>query len=375
MLKLAILFLNLVIIFPNFSLVVSKEQLKPLKQSQPSYEKIIHFDKNDYHLRDIPDGYEGPVAGVQGLYAGDRYLTVWDNQNVFVFDIKSYTKLATLSPPLSIDDIVEKDGILYCLVNSSRTDNRIYVYDTFDSFKEYIFLSQFNNLAEYKNFRDEFKKDKKADRSRISHARTFLAAGLGHRKNIRTLDISEGKVFVNIDYNFLNFDLDFNLEKENEKFYMFLKHDIQKKEIESRPFLLNGILLSSIRSKQVNNSVKIEFIFNDIEFNFRKKEELILESNENLGEIVDNTPLAIFNESIIFRCGRAFFNKNTDKSYILIFKYKTNETITIELPDIVKNLGIVTNYFQYSSFSNSTVYLISYNSDLSFDVVKVEVKQ
>lgn len=381
MLKSNLILLSLTILFLNITMAVSQDAVKPLKQLQPHYEKIIHFDKEDYHLRGInPDdykGYEGyPINGVQGLYAGDKYLTVWDNENVFVFDLTTYTKLATLSPPLSIDDIVEKDGVIYCLYNGGRTDTRIYVYDSFDSYKEYIFLSQFKNLAEYKTFRKEFTLDQKEGQKRI---RKRKPPSLTDRRSlrgmrIRTLDVSEGKIYANIEQNFLNIEQDFNIENEDGKFYMFTKQDIQKKERKWLPFLFNGTILSCSRKKLEDDSVKIEFIFDDLEDNFLKKEEIVLESNEQIGKIASSTPLALLGDRIIIRYLRDYLNKDYCGAFILIANLNTKEKQIIELPNPPRNLGIMTNYFQYASFSNSSAFLISYNSDLSFDILKVEVK-
>lgn len=379
--KINFILLSLAIIFLTIDIAVSQAKVKPLEQLQPQYEKIIHFDKDDYALKGInPDDYKGRegelIYGVQGLYAGDKYITVWDTKNVFVFDITTYAKLATLTPPLSINDIVEKDGVIYCLVNSSRIDNRIYVYDSFDSYQEYIFISLFANLAEYKTYRKEFEIVKNENQKRVPRKRppSSIDQRLLRKKNIRTLDISEGKIYANIEYNFLNIEQDFNIENEEGKFYMFTKQDIQKKERKWLPFLFDGTILSYNRTKLDDNSVKVEFFFNDLEDNFLKKEEIVLESNDYIGKIVDNTPIAIINDHIILRGLRAHLDRNSDDDFILIINLSTKETKTIELPYFIKNLSIMTNYFQYASFSNSSAFLISYNSDLSFDILKVEVK-
>jgi len=374
--KFNLIVLSLIIFIMNMSKVFSQNEIKPMKQLQPKYEKIIHFDKNDYHLREIPDGYEGPVQGVKGLYAGDKYLIVWDNRNVFVFDLKTYAKLATLSPPLSINDIVETNGVIYCLYSGGRTDPRIYVYDFFDSFKEYIFINQFCNLAEYKAFRQQFAVDQNETQKR-EMKRGLPRSPEQHSirgKHIRTLDVTEEKIYANIEHNFLNLDQDFSIENDNGKLYLFTKQEIQKKERKLLPFLFDGMMLSYDRKKLDDNSVKIEFFFNDMKDNFLKKEEIVLESNEQIGRIVSSIPITLIDNRIILRCARDYLNKNYSGDFILIVNFKTKLMQNIELPVDSKNLGIVTNYLKYSSFSNSSIFLISYNPDLSFDILKVEVE-
>ncbi|MFZ5516518.1 MAG: hypothetical protein ACOY90_07750 [Candidatus Zhuqueibacterota bacterium] len=379
--KINFILLSLAIIFLTIDIAVSQAKVKPLKQLQPQYEKIIHFDKDDYALKGInPDDYKGRegelIYGVQGLYAGDKYITVWDTKNVFVFDITTYANLATLTPPLSINDIVERDGVIYCLVSSSRIDNRIYVYDSFDSFREYIFVSQFPNLSEYKAFREQSAREKydRQNKRMKPRLQRLIAPQLPRGMHIRTLDISEGKIYANIELNFLNIEQDFNIENDNGKFYMFTKQDILKKEPKFFPVLFNGTILSCNRKKLDDNHVKLEFLFTDLEYNLIRENEIVLESNDYVGKIVDNTPVGIIDDHIILRCLRAHFDRNYDDEFILIINLSTKETKTIELPYVIKNLSIMTNYFQYTSFSNSSAFLISYNSDLSFDILKVEVK-
>ena len=156
---------------------------------------------------------------------------------------------------------------------------------------------------------------------------------------------------------------------------MFTKQDIQKKERKSLPFLFNGTLLSYSRTKLDDDSVKIEFFFNDLKYNLLKKEEIVLESNEQIGKIASSTPIALLSDRIIIRYLRDYLNKDYCGAFILVANFNTKEMKIIELPNPPRNLGIMTNYFQYASFSNSSAFLISYNSDLSFDILKVEEKQ
>jgi len=370
MLKKIFVFLQL-IIFITFNEIFSQNAIK---QVQANYEKIIHFDKNDYHLREISPNYQGPVAGVQGLYAGDNYLIIWDNRNAFVFDLKTYTKLATLTPPMSVDDIVEKNGVIYCLCTPIRTDDRIYIYDSFDSFREYIYPSQFQNLTEYKAFRNEYKGDQNIEQKEMRKRRPSSTAVPMPINHIRSLHISEGKLLANIEFNYFSIEQDFNVEKDNEQFYLFTNHTIQKKELKWLPFLLNGTLLSYSRTKLNDKYIKMEFNLHNRNYNFIKKEEIALESDDNIGKIVSTIPISLIDDCIILRCARDFKNKNFCEDFILIVNLKTKEMQNIRLPDNIKNMGVVTNYLKYSSFSNSSIFLISYNSDLSFDILKVEVK-
>lgn len=366
------LILSLIFFFLNSSPAFTQINEKALPQKELTYQKIIHFDKTDYHLKNIPKGYEGPVPGIQGLYSGDKYLTVWDRENVFVFDLTNYTKIATLSPPLSISDIIEIDGTIYCLSNSARTDNRIYVYDSFDNFKEYIFLSSFKNVTEYKAFLNEFRNDDQQRRRRRKPPSLTASRSL-RGKHIRTLSVSAGKIFVDIEGNYLSFTDDFNVESEDRLFYLFLNKDITQKE---QLYLLSSEKLISSHNKNITDKNETSYEITLIDINDKKtlKKDFIIPTKNDTFNFVGCFPKILIEKQLYLECS---WENLIDKDYygksLLVLNLENNEIVNLKLPDRLKNLKIQTNSTKYISFSNSSAYLISYNSDLSFDILKVQL--
>ena len=128
-----------------YGISMSQENSVELKTVDNAYETILHFSPEDYHLSARGPGDERPRYGAQGIYAGDRYLVVWDINNFYVFDIQSYQKLATVATEFSIKDIVESDGVIYCLT----INDYIYKYPSFENAIKNRFISTYKNLSDF----------------------------------------------------------------------------------------------------------------------------------------------------------------------------------------------------------------------------------
>ena len=392
LLILAVIFLT---IFDNS---FSQQEPPKIKTITGAYQRIIHFNPDDYNL--FKEGPGMPGSGIMGIYAGDNYLILWDVAAIYVYDINNYTKLTTIKPKFTPRDIIENQGKIYCL---SKNDV-ILIYDTFKTFKEYRFNSRFRTVAEYKSFLAQGKlrsfpdpQKRRSGRSRtkqqIEKAKETLQKRLAQKEKLeyyaslngevvwrraplRSLHLFQGKIYVNVDHNILDLENDFVTEEDDvinmdsNSYFMVLKQEADDKKMTA---FINGNIVS-VKRESRNKLAKLNINIKDIHYNNIKKCTFLIPMDDNSGELRGTIPHALINNWILMKSlWRLPKNDYYSGLAILKLNVETKEKIKIKLPDKPRNLGFVTNSLKYYSYSNSYIYAIAYNSDSSFDVLKVEV--
>jgi hypothetical protein len=124
--------------------------------------------------------------------------------------------------------------------------------------------------------------------------------------------------------------------------------------------------------KSRNKFAKLSINIKDIHYNNIKKCTFLIPMDDKSGELRSTIPHALINNWILFKSFWLYDNDQYDGMSILKLNLDTKEIINIKLPDWPL-LEFVTNSLKYYSYSNSYMYAIAYNSDSSFDVLKVEV--
>lgn len=378
---------------------MSQENSVELKTVDNAYEKILHFSPDDYTL--IREAPGNPGCGIEGIFAGENYLLLWDIDWVYIFDIHNYGKLGKIQLKVSPRDVVENQKTIYVLGKR----NILYVYDTFQSFKRYEFVSEFKSVADYKGYIAQHnldnlsrplpkprirpdksastlsKKQQEANRKlekRILHReRMQYYATQGGEKSWRyakiwSLHVHQGGVYLNVDNNYWNFDQDFIKEEDdilsmddNNYFMVPIQEAFERKEA----VFCNGFL---IRGHSYNNTKGMIFYITteDLYSHNISKNKFYIKENVETGKLRCTKFRALLDSWLLL--DTYWLTKSYRKVFILKLNINTNYTEKFELPNW-PSLDFVTNSRTYYTYSNNFIYAIAYNSDASFDVLKVEV--
>jgi len=371
-----------------------------LKTITGAYQRIIHLNSDDYLLKkEGPEGYPG--SGIEGIYAGDKYLIIWDIVTLQVFDISNYTRLATIKIKYAIRDVVETEGKIYCL---SKNDY-IFVYDSFEFFNQYEIVTDFNSVPEYKSYlakhklstfpelsKERVRLKKNLDKpeepakeqseqltvqkEKLEYYASLNGEPVWQRAHIWSLHVVDGKVFVNVDYNYLDFKQDFVSEKDDiitmkdNHHFMVLKEEAIKKGYK---FLVNNSLveLSKGYSNKLNS---IDIKVTAMNSHDRKMTHFAIPSDMQNGKLLTIIFKGIQDNWII---SSAYWDYENNDQYsgvsVLNLNLSTKEIINFKFPDWPLNLPFVTNTSKYYSYKKPYMYALLYNYDLSVDIIKVEV--
>ena len=77
----------IIVAFSSINLYSQQEPAK-LETIKNAYQRIIHLSPDDYIIQ--KEAEDNPGSGIMGLFAGNKYLLVWDIANIYVFDIATY---------------------------------------------------------------------------------------------------------------------------------------------------------------------------------------------------------------------------------------------------------------------------------------------
>ena len=386
----------IIVAFSSINLYSQQEPAK-LETIKNAYQRIIHLSPNDYIIQKEAEG--NPGSGIRGLFAGNKYLLVWDIANIYVFDIATYQKIATLKPSVALKDVVESQGKIYCLSGS------ILVYDTFNGYKVYRFNSQFTNPANYKsflaqnklrNFPDPEKMSKslryrrnttpaeieqevqklKLQKERLEYYSSLNGRMEWRKASIWGLPVINNEAYLNVDFNLLKFNEDFTIEEDDifnmngNTYFMTLKHEVQERTYYDP---VGDHLIKFKRIPQQGYAI-IDLEICDMNYNNIKKEKIKIPYHDEKGKLATIIPITYLNKCLFYLGGwRSPKNIDYTDISILALNIDTKKIINIEMPHL-PGTPFITNYNKYSSYSNNNIYAVTYNRDTSVDIVKVEVK-
>jgi len=368
-----------------------------------AYQRIIHLNPEDYNL-DIASGEGNPGSGIEGIHAGDRYLIIWDLVAFYVYDISTYMKLTTIVPEFAVRDIVESQGKIYCL---SKNDH-ITVYNSFESFDDYQLSTQFQSVPEYKSDLAKHKLPTFPDPAKIKR-RSIIMEGLTEeqkkankklanqikkqRENleyyaamggepvwsgafVQSLHVADDRVYVNVDFNYLDFERDFISEvddiitmKDNHHF-MVLKNRLRENDY----YALIDNHYIDWKTKYKDEFTTIAITIMNMEYSNINKNIYMIKNDQQNGKLVTTLGVAYQNDRFITTGYWLYYDNNQYSGIsVLCLNIDKNEIVNIKLPDWPTTLPFVTNSIKYYTYKNSYFYAVAYNKDLSVDIVKVEV--
>lgn len=365
----------------------AKPEAIKLKTVKNAYTRIIHFSPEDYYLTYRSPGDERPRYGAQGIYAGESHLIVWDINNFYVFDLNSHEKLAKIKSPFSIRDIIECQGKIYCLT----INDHIYEYDSFENYRKYRFISSYKNLADYKKsveiLSEPIRKAKtsKAYRKKISEKEQLAAEiekmesqlpKMWPKMQISSLHCYQNEVYLNVENNYLNMKQEVNYEQMNTKNFLFLKQPVRGK---ANWTLSNNSLIQVKRWGGIgptNDKISYEIRIKDFFSKDYNSQFFKVELNSKQKYFVSGIPFAIIKDILFLNCVWKFPNEKHELGLSVFgFDLKKQDVKNIELPNHLKKLHILTNNLKYYSFTISSLFILSYNNDYSFDILELEVNK
>ncbi|MBD3340210.1 MAG: hypothetical protein GF353_13945 [Candidatus Lokiarchaeota archaeon] len=367
------IFLGLILLFTIA--IFAQEQPILLKTVNNAYETILHFSPEDYHLSARGPGDERPRYGAQGIYAGDRYLVVWDINNFYVFDIQSYQKLATVATEFSIKDIVESDGVIYCLT----INDYIYEYPSFENAIKNRFISTYKNLSDF-NLNKKLLQSRKHRKGESLDKLPTIEQINEMRKQIpkwkmeipRSLHVYNHSIYLEIEGNYLDIKQDLNREEGDDFSYLFLREQIRGQRYWP---LINNTFIRVKRDYEKNNVIHFSILKKDILTQQVDTTTVRIKHPEEMGDFSSGIPFAFINNWVYLHCYWNYIeNHKYDGKSILGLDLVGRQAINFNLPGYIKKLGVLENTYKYFASKNISIFIISYNQDFSFDVLKVEVQ-
>ncbi len=340
------------------------------------YERIIHFERNDYLSPNIQTG--APVNGIQGITAGSEYLVIWNMNEFYIFDIKNYQKLKTIPTETSIKQIAIINNQFYVLAQL----NYIYVFNLQGEIKRYNFYSYINN---YDDMRKIIKR--KEDRTKDFHTKSYKRKRKtekwisGTRRDIRGIYNIGNQIYLNVDFSLLNLNDDFS--KETRKMesihpyggntdidFIFPKEEIKKK---GHFHYTNYFWKTHILNWEERNHFELDIL----NINREKTETIEVHFEDNDENLLQNcNPHFLINNKLIIIGKWISENQSpkvlTHKMIIYNTLNKTYSTIVLGNENITE--GLLKNSYHYQAFFNGNVYYILYSGDGNFDVLKIKIE-
>ncbi len=335
-----------------------------------TYERILHFDREEYLPADIPVGAE--INGIQGITAGEDYLVIWNMNEFYIFDISDYQKINTVPTPTSIRQVV----ILRDKIYVWRKYNDIDIYTArgiHEKLQFHSYIPNYQQLKQLFNIEDEEKRELRENKRRRKRRKpggvSLTEEAPWKPVDIRGIHNINGKIFLNIDWNYLELDEDFNREEHNSLVYLFLRKESVRNEDQ---FFFKGKFWYKKYPFPANKN-KFEIFIKGVFSDTLLKQHIEIPNHKNKTLRVA-LPIHIDNSFLYFLCRWDYKANNELLSYTIYIKNinskKFNEII---LPDEPKLTSLLRNTFYYQCYFNSFVYKISYNNDESFDVLRIKV--
>ena len=369
---------NIILIccFLSFSgILLAQDKIIKTTIVKKAYQPIIHFDRTDYTITE-----EVPKIGFKGIYAGDNYLIIWDHRNFYVYDINSYKRLAKVTPEYSITDLVEIGGIIYCA--SGKT---VYQYTNFKQYQTQTIETVYKDMAglrkseELLDIISQRKSKKNTQMENISieqvEQKKEQITRWPHSKWITSLNTFQNQLFVKMDYNYLNFQQDFNWEKDEDEDidFLFFKNTPPRTSMKYRswyPWNDKYIKLNRYLDSY-NNTISIDIMMTDNLLSFQIDTTSIL-FKTNL-KIKPTCNTLFYGNNELYLKLEWFEKKNDIKNtgfVIVKINLTSKEVIQIELPNILKGTKYISNNITSTA---SKIFIVTMKKDFSFDVYKVEV--
>ncbi len=301
---------------------------------------------------------------------------IWNMNELYIFNIQTLEKIRTIPTKTSIKQVVVLNDKICALVKS----NSIFMYgmDSYEEVKFYSYVGSYqelNQLLKIEERKELINHNKKEGRKRVKKnwpgAISLTDEAPWKPTDIRGILNINNRLFLNIDWNYLELEKDFTREEHDGINYLFLKKE--SVENENRYFYSGKFWTIDYPSYENLNRFTLIVVTED--FKTRKEYELLIPEKENK-KLVHNK-IVHLDDNYCYLLSRWTYEDNKEvESYTLsVIESPTRKVVNeIILPDEPRGGNIYTNPFYYTCYHSGSVYKISYNDDESFDVLKVGIR-
>jgi len=341
--------------------------------------RIIHFDKDDYVSPNTPINTD--YNGIQGIVAGDQYLVIWNVKEFYIFDIQTYERITTIKTKNLIKQIAILNNKFYVLTDY---DN-IHIFDIsgiINSFRFYSYVRNYQELRKIKHMDEERPTVILEDGTKARKRRrptNIKKEAPWRNTRIRGIHNIDNQVYLNIDWNYLEFEKDFLHEKGmietgydnlSEVNFLFPKEEV----IENEYLRFTNYFWKTNRPKwEEHNNFKLEFFninrekTNTIQINFNDREKGILQNCD---------PFFMVNNNVII-IGK-WINENNNLNILthkmIVYNTPNNSFSEIVLGEEIINTSVMKRSWHYQTYYADNVYYILYTKNGNFDVLKIKIK-